>query len=228
LKKWNVNYLCPTFKHTITDELYKKHVQSNRMLRFRSFPIRKSELSLFLNFREVFETICKTYKDGTFLVLEADAFALENIRELNECLIKIHGKEWSGINLSLNQSTVDFLPEHSYVETLGYRSSLSDEEKRVFEKNCIEDLSDPSDKDVRFMRKYHTRCTDSQLWSYKGCYQMLEQLTNNTNYDIPLDYFFTELFEKNLSIKYYWTDKVYFDQSSNRKIDNSTIQNDNS
>ena len=109
---------------------------------------------------------------------------------------------------------------------MGYRDGLSNNEKNTLEENSIEDLSTPDDKDVRFMRKYHTRCTDSQLWSYNGCYQMLDIFNNIQVCDIPLDYYITETLEKNMNIKYYWSDETYFDQLSNRGLEKSTIQND--
>ncbi len=227
LKDYNYNFICPTYKHTITDDIMSKYVTTDRIYRLRSIPIRKSEVSLYLNFKSVWEYIVKTYKDGIFLILEADSFVLPEIRNFNICLNKLEGKEWSGINISSDGgSTVSFNKKDSYVEYLGYRDGLSDNDKNILEKNSVEDLSTPDDKDVRFMRKYHTRCTDSQLWSYNGCCQMLDIFNNIQVCDIPLDYYITEIFEKNINIKYYWSDETYFDQASNRGIEKSTIQND--
>ena len=227
LKDYNYKFICPTYKHTITDDIMSKYVTTDRIYRLRTIPIRKSEVSLYLNFKSVWEYIIKTYKDGTFLILEADAFVLPEIRNFNTCLNKLEGKEWSGINISSDGgSTVSFNKKDSYVEYLGYRDGLSNNEKNTLEENSIEDLSTPDDKDVRFMRKYHTRCTDSQLWSYNGCCQMLDIFNNIQICDIPLDYYITETLEKNMNIKYYWSDETYFDQLSNRGLEKSTIQTD--
>lgn len=227
LKDYNYEFICPTYKHTITDNIMTKYVKTNRIYRLRSIPIRKSEISLFLNFKAVFEYIEKTYKDGIFLVLEADAFALPEIINFNNCLSKLYKKQWSGINISSDGgSKVSLNKNESYVEQLGYRNGLTQFEKTILEEHCIEDLSNIDDKDVRFMRKYHTRCTDSQLWSYNGCCQMLNALNNDTNFDIPMDYYFTSKFETDINIKYYWSDETYFDQASNRGIEKSTIQID--
>jgi alpha(1,3/1,4) fucosyltransferase len=227
LNDYNYEFICPTYKHTITDDIMMKYVKSNRIYRLRNIPIRKSEISLFLNFRAVWENIVKSYKDGIFLILEADVFVLPTIKNFNNCVNKLINKNWSGINISSDGgSKINFIKNQSYVENLGFRNRLSAEHKKLLELNCNEDLSDSKDKDVRFMRKYHTRCTDSQLWSYKGCSQMLDRLLTNPNYDIPFDYYLIESFENNMDIKYYWSDETYFDQASNRGLEKSTIQQD--
>lgn len=224
---YNYNYICPTFKHTITDEIMKKYVRGNRIFSLRSTQMRKSEISLYLNFEAVWEHIIKTYSDGIFLILEADAFVLPDIKYFNNCLSKLENKEWSGINISgCNGRICNFNKNESYVTHLLHRCPLSSEHQTFLENNCIEDLSSSNDIDVRFMRKYHTRCTDSQLWSYNGCCQMLHKLHMNNNYDIPMDYYFTSIFEDDVSVKYYWSDDTYFNQASTSGIDISTIQND--
>ena len=58
----NVTFLCPTYKHTITDDIMSKYVTTDRIYRLRTIPIRKSEVSLYLNFKSVWEYIIKTYK----------------------------------------------------------------------------------------------------------------------------------------------------------------------
>jgi hypothetical protein len=227
LNECNYRFICPTFKHTITDTMMSRYVKTNRIFRLRSIPIRKSEISLYLNFKAVWENIVKTYLDGIFLILEADAFPLADIKNFNTCLEKIENKEWSGINISGCSGRIsNFNPKESYVPELGYRDNFSEDHRRMLEANCLEDLSKPTDKDVRFMRRYHTRCTDSQLWSYKGCCQLVKEMNHNENYDIPFDYYLTNLFEQNMEIKYYWSDDTYFSQASTSGMDVSTIQHD--
>lgn len=226
LKEYHCNFVCPTFKHTITDECMRQLNKTNRIGNFRHFTMRKSEMSLFLNFEEVLKHIEATYSDGIFLLLEADAYGLPTIRSLNTCLEKLIGKEWSAINIGSEGEPLSFRPCDSYVEQLGFRAPLTHDQKRFLESNCIEDISNPEDTDVRFMRKYHTRCTDSQLWSYNGCCQMLRYMNINHNYDIPLDYYITECLETHTNIKYFWSSESYFNQSSNRGGDASTIQSD--
>jgi hypothetical protein len=220
-------FICPTFKHTLTDDIMRKYVTTDRIFRLRATPMRKSEISLFLNFKAVWEDIMKTYRDGIFLILEADAFALPEIQSFHHCLAKLKNKEWSGINISgCNGRISNFNPKESYVPDFQYRLPFTEEYRTVLETNCVEDLSTPQDKDVRFMRRYHTRCTDSQLWSYQGCCQMLEEMNKNPNFDIPFDYYISSIFERNMGIKYYWSDDTYFNQSSTSGLDASTIQHD--
>jgi hypothetical protein len=229
MNEYNYQFMCPTFKHTITDDMMEKYVRTSRIHRLRSTPMRKSEISLYLNFKAVWEHIQKTYLDGIFLVLEADAFALPDIKHFNTCLAKLEKKEWSGVNISgCNGRISNFNPCDSYAPILECREPLTKEYKSILESNCVEDLSTPDDIDVRFMRKYHTRCTDSQLWSYHGCCQMLTEMNNNPNYDVPFDYYITCIFEQNMNIKYYWSDDTYFNQASTCGIDISTIQHDSS
>lgn len=229
MKDYNYNYICPTYKHTISNEDMARYVTDNSIVqRARRAPIRKSEISLFLNFISVWDHIVKSYKDGTFLILEADAFALPEISRFNSCLNKLVNKNWSGINISSDGGAkFSFKKCDSFIASgLLHRPPLSNEHKTLLETNCIEDLSSPIDKDVRFFRKYHTRCTDSQLWSYEGCCQMLELLTRDYVFNIPLDYYITNILETNINVKYYWTDETYFDQASNRGYEVSAIQND--
>lgn len=224
---WNASFLCPTFKHTITDEMMHQYVKGNRVFLMRPTPMRKSEISLFLNFKAVWDHICKTYLDGVFLILEADAFALPDIQHFNQCLKKLDGKEWSGINISgCNGRIENFNPQDSYVYNMGFRPAFHAEYRQWIETNCVEDLSTPGDTDVRFMRRFHTRCTDSQLWSYKGCCQMLEEMNRNQDFDIPFDYYLTNVLETDMSVKYYWSTDTYFNQSSTSGMDASTIQMD--
>lgn len=227
LNDYNRSFICPTFKHTITDEIMKTYVKSQRIYRLRQLPMRKSEISLFFNFKAVWEHIVKTYRDGIFLVLEADAFALPYITNFNKCLDKIKNKEWSGINISgCNGRISNFNPKESYVYDFGFRPVFTNEERQNIESNAVEDLSNPGDTDDRFMRKFHTRCTDSQLWSYKGCCQMIEAMNKDPNFDIPFDYYLCSKFETNMNIKYYWSVETYFNQASTEGLDKSTIQND--
>jgi hypothetical protein len=225
LKEYNYEFICPTFKHTISDQTMTEFVKTNRIFRLRNKPMKKSEISLYLNFISVWKHIISNYKNGIFLILESDTYLLPEIINFNNCLNKIKNKKWSAINISSDGGTiVSFNKMDSYVNNLEFRNHLSDTEKKILENNCIEDLSNQYDSDVRFIRKYYTRCTDSQLWSYEGCCQILNRIESNSNFDIPLDYYITETLESCLYIKYYWSNETYFDQASNRGFEPSTIQ----
>lgn len=231
LNDFNYKFICPTYKYTITDEMIIKNLSDRMMVMRNEYPIiKKSELSLILNFKAVIEHIVKSYSDGIFLILESDSFVLPEIKNFNNCIGKIKNKEWSAINLSRgmdingNYPNVSFNPKDSIADVFYKYRTLEDSQIKLLIDNCIEDLSSPLDNDVRFFRKYSTRCTDSQLFSYKGCCQLLEHFNKNNLYDIPLDYYLSYFFEQDINFKYYWTNIFYFDQESNLGIDISTIK----
>ncbi len=218
----NYTFISPTYKHLITDEMMEQLVQVNIVQTVRRLPMKKAEISLFLNFKAVFEEICYMFKDGNFLVLESDAINLPSIESFNECLTALHGKLWSGINLGGDKFNPN---DFKYCNCdLPYRKIHQLDIDKI-NQNSIEDLSSPTDS-LRFIRKFHTRCTDSQLFSYKGCETILNYMNTETNYGAPYDYYLTNLFENNMDFKYYWTTISYFIQASNLGLDQTTIQND--
>jgi hypothetical protein len=50
-KNYHMEFICPTYKHTITDEIMNKHVKENYIKNFRVSGMKKSEISLFLNYK---------------------------------------------------------------------------------------------------------------------------------------------------------------------------------
>jgi hypothetical protein len=91
--------------------------------------------------------------------------------------------------------------------------------------NSVEDISMEGDKD-RFIRKFMTRCTDSQLWSYEGCVTFYQHMMMDQNYGVPFDYYLTNKTEIDMNFKYYWSSVSYFDQRSNLGLENTLIQGD--
>jgi hypothetical protein len=89
----------------------------------------------------------------------------------------------------------------------------------------IEDITNNDDK-YRLVRKYHTRCTDSFLWNFKGIEKIYNCLCDNYLYDAPLDYYMTNYFENREDFKHYWSLETFFIQGSNYGLDVSTIQNE--
>ena len=92
-------FICPTYKHTITDDMMKSFVPYDYMLHTYGRQIRKAEVSLTLNYRAVCEYIEATYKDGTFLILESDVYATPDLHDFNICIEKLKNKIWSAISL---------------------------------------------------------------------------------------------------------------------------------
>jgi hypothetical protein len=46
------------------------------------------------------------------------------------------------------------------------------------------------------------------------------------NYGAPFDYYMTNIMERDMSFRYYWTSVSYFNQASAIGADSSTIQSD--
>ncbi len=216
----NFTFISPSFKHLITDDMMKKHITYHFVQNVRRLPMKKAELSLFLNFKAVLEEINYMFRDGIFLLLESDAFCLSAIKDFNLCLDMLKNKDWSGINIGTGDSSgLQFCNAD-----LPYRK-IHDLDINLINQNSKEDLSCKDDT-VRFIRKFHTRCTDSQLFSFKGCEKLLNYLNTETNYGAPFDYYLIQLLETHMDYKYYWSNISYFNQTSNSGIDRSTIQLD--
>ena len=221
----NITYMCKTYKHTITDAMYQKYVKYDIVRRLRPhIGTRKSELSLTLNFRYIFEDIVKRYKDGAFLLFESDVIAHNITRELNECFQALEGKEWDCISLG-SSTERDLYDYNAILGPTPYRDFPSMETRNRWDSHAIEDITGSTEK-IRFIRKYHTRCTDSLLFSYKGVCKILEHLMKDENYGVPFDYYFTDFTENNLDFRFYWSNISYFNQMSNMGLDASTIQHD--
>ena len=56
-----MSFICPTFKNTITQEIMNKHVKNDLIHKFRPVGMKKSEISLFLNYKAILEYISKNY-----------------------------------------------------------------------------------------------------------------------------------------------------------------------
>ena len=216
----NCTFLCPTYKHTITDEMYSKYVQTDLVTVMRpNIPMKRAEISLFLNYKAALEHITMHFRKSTVLIFESDVYAKPNWQELNTTMNLLHGKHWDCIHIG-GVIDVNSLPFCDCV--LPYRQSPN---REMFLANALEDLSSPTDSQ-RFFRKFHTRCTDSILWTTDGCERFLEHMKKDENYGAPFDYYFTNKLEKDMSFKHYHSLISFFDQASNNGMDPSTIQND--
>jgi len=89
----------------------------------------------------------------------------------------------------------------------------------------IEDLTTPEER-FRLFRKFHTRCTDSLLWTYSGVLKMKQYMEQFPVYDTPLDYYLIQFLETEFMFKHYWSADTFFIQGSNYGTDSSAIQLD--
>ena len=223
LRQHNVSFICPTYKQTITDEIMEKHVKYNVVKRVRSIGMKRSEISLFLNYRMVLENIRKKYSDGIFIILESDAFQTEKSIDLfNNYINEMYKKKdnWDLIHIGAGSEEAIFSKPYCDCK-LPYRDTIVNK----LPDNYIEDISSPNDK-YRVVRKFHTRCTDSFIWSYKGVLKFLNYMETNPYYDAPFDYYITNFFENVLDFKHYWSMNTFFIQGSQYGLDISTIQSD--
>lgn len=212
-----IKYISPTYKHTITQEIYNKHVKEQLVQTMRPNPMKPGELSLFLNYKANLEYIVKNYKEGLFLVFESDVMLGKDINKFNEFLNEIKDKEWNLIHIGIKSENTWKSP---------YLNSPTGYKKRIYynNNNYIEDITTNVDK-YRLSRKFYTRCCDSFIWKYSTIVDFLNWLNNTEcNYGIPFDYYMTNFFEKNKDFKHYWSNDEFFIQGSNLGILPTTLQ----
>jgi hypothetical protein len=220
IDKCFIKYISPTYKHTITKEIYNNNIKEQQVLRLRNTPMRLGELSLFLNYKANLEYIAKNYKDGMFLVFESDILLGKDINNLNEFLTSIKDKDWDLIHIGMYHNGIWLGHEHSWFPT-GYIERV----ERIYNKDAlVEDITSIDDK-FRLSRKFNTRCTDSFLWKYNSIIKYLNWMNNvEPNFGVPMDYYMCNFFEKNVDFKHYWSNDEFFKQASNLGIMPSTVQ----
>lgn len=224
-----VKYISPTYKTTITKEIYDKYTYNQLVKHLRYNNLSYAELSLFLNYRAVLENIEKNYKDGLFLIFESDVLISKDIQKFNDFLNNIVEKDFDLIHLGSFDTQI-FSNSIANFPT-GYRIESGKIPNEVLEyhkinttnKSYIEDLTNENDE-YRIIRKFSTRCTDSFLWKYSGIVKFLNFMRNFEDYSSPLDYYMCNFFENNLNFKHYWSINEFFKQGSNLNIISSTIQ----
>lgn len=225
-----VEYIAPTYKHTIKDDVYNYYTSPQLVLRMRRNGLKKTELSLTLNIKKNLENIVKNYKEGIFLLFESDIMASNDIEKLGDFLDDINGKDWDCIHLGMFQDNIYDIPITSWIT--GYRNhgeSLPEPLVNYIKQNCknkkyIEDITDEK-SEFRLIRKFHTRCTDSLLWTYKGIVKYLNFINKmERNLSCPADYLMIHFLENNIDFKHYWSVNEFFKQGSNLGLVKSNIQ----
>lgn len=218
-------FCCPTYKQTITPEQMRTYVKSELIKSERPMGMKKSEISLFLNYKAVLESIERNYLDGVFLVLESDAAMKKTLVEIQEFLQIMYSRksQWDLIHIGTGKVTTqqNVLPYIGSQTAYRERSFVS-ELPQITE----EDITNDKDK-YRIVRKYCTRCTDSFLWNYSGVVKFLKYLNEYPVFNVPFDYYMCQFFETHHpSFKQYLTVDEFFLQRSNAGLEPSTIQSD--
>lgn len=225
-----VKYISPTYKNTITEEIYNKHIRSQLVQKMRPNPMKYQELSLFLNYKANLEYIVKNYKEGLFLVFESDVMISKDIKLFNDFLDTVKDKEWDLIHIGMFDNIIYDIPLTNWItgyrNNFNFNANLIDyiKENSSQEKKYIEDITNSSDK-YRLIRKFHTRCTDSFIWKYDAIVKCLDWMNNiETNYGSPWDYYLINIFENDINFKHYWSVNEFFKQGSNLGLIQTTIQ----
>ena len=225
-----IKYVSPTYKTTITPNVYNKYTKHQLVRHLRNSNLSYGELSLFLNYRAVLEDIEKNYKDGLFLIFESDAMISKEINQFNRFLDFIKDKDFDLIHLGLydsgifKESLIDGFITGYRVHGEKYNSDIIQYENTNTTKNIfIEDIT-TSSSEFRVIRKFNTRCTDSFLWKYSGIVKFLNFMRDFEDYSSPFDYYMCNFFEKSLNFKHYWTVDEFFKQGSNLGIIHSTLR----
>ena len=215
LSENNIKYICPTYKNNLSLELFNKYYKSPyNGNKFLSREIKKSELSLIINYKSILEDIIKNYKDGLFIIFESDIKLNKDINILNDFISVISNiKGWDFIHIGEHNNEIFKNPSINLFNN--FHNNLS----------FIEDITDINSK-YRLIRKLHTRCTDCIIWKYEAIKNFLNYMNNNNNYNLPLDYYIIKYLETNTDIKHYWSLNNFFINGINNKMINSTIRND--
>jgi hypothetical protein len=221
-----VSYISPTYRHTISDDIYNIHVKEQLVLKLRKngHPLKHSELSLFLNYKSILEHICKNYKDGLFLILESDVAIGRDIKLFNEFMDFVNSKKTQFDLIHIGMYTNEIWRS---ISEINFETGYSNRNLELIRNISTEDITNSSNK-FRLIRKFHTRCCDSFLWTYTGAIKFLDYLNTETNYGVPFDYYMINFFEQNPKFKHYWSVNEFFIQQSNLGLIKSTIQGNNS
>ena len=206
-KEHNVEFICPTYKHTITNEMYDFYVKDKKRLLPWNRILYKSELSLILNHISVLKHIEKNFKHGLFLILESDVTIFDSNNEFNDFLEIYETKK----NGDIYNWDVISLGSYTNEKLNGKFNSWYE-----INENC-------NDEKFNLIRKKETNSTDSLLWSYSGIKKFLKILENMDDFNVPYDFIINEILHKHSELKYYWSIIPFFLQKSNFNMTSSTI-----
>ena len=228
IQTYNTKFICPTYKHMITDEIMKKYVKKNIRTSMNDppgFGMKKSEVSLMINYKSTLEHIYKNYSDGLFLIFESDIIVLmDRYSYFSDFMKEMEYKKehWDLIHIGEDRTFTDYFGKPYWDGAIFYRKKP---DLKYIPETYIEDISSPSDR-YRLVRKYYTKFTDSLLWNYKGIVTFLNYMNDCPYYEAPLDHYLYYFLETHLDFKHYWALDTFFIQGSSNGFDDSNIQSD--
>jgi hypothetical protein len=216
----NVTFKCPTFGHTITDEKMKECVKTPVVLFLRRSEMKKTEISLMLNFKSILEEIEKTYKGGNFLILESDVILCSTKNVLMKFLKNVTSSsyEWDFLHIGEGHPAYNKdIYRSPFAMVNGPLSKCTDAQ---FNMKCM----GIEENGVKLVRKYYSRCTDSFVFTYNGVTKLLKEMNAHPDYNLPLDNYISNILEENQTIKHYWSTDIFFVQGSQYGAFESNIQ----
>jgi hypothetical protein len=220
LKEDNVTFKCPTFKQTITDEQMSECVKSKSVLLLRGCEMKKSEISLMLNFKSILEEIEKTYKGGNFLILESDVILRSQPHVLASFIKSVTTGRWDWEFLHIGEGHPVYQSHIMAPPFFKVNGPISKGKEQQYKMKpiCVEGNG------VKLVRKFYSRCTDSFVFKYNGVTKLLQEMNAHPDYNLPLDNYISNILEENQTIKHYWSTDLFFVQGSHHGAFESNIQ----
>ena len=172
-----VTYFQPTWKTTLSEDLLVTYCPKNESKHNR--PLSLGEISLFINYILLFESILETYDNGYFIIFESDIRFEMNIRPYIEA-----------IQIFLSEKNPDALSIGSGCDIIHDDINTEDMNFQIY----------PSQK---------IRCTDSYIFSYNGIQKFISYIykylkeSPNKSIDEPIDNFF-QSFLTLVKYDHYW------------------------
>jgi len=220
LREDNVTFKCPTFKHTITDEKMTECVKTKSVLMLRRSEMKKSEISLMLNFKSILEEIEKTYSGGYFLILESDVIMCSPPHLLASFIKSVTTGIWDWDFLHIGEGHPVYQSHILAPPFCKVNGPISKGKEHQYKMQPIY----AEGNGIKLVRKYYSRCTDSFLFKYKGVQTLLKEMNAHPDYNLPLDNYISDILEEKQNIKHYWSTDLFFMQGSQHGAFESNIQ----
>jgi hypothetical protein len=194
----HVDYFQPTYKDTLPEDLRNLYFSEPSKLLGRS--LKNSEMSIFLNFLLLFESILRDYSDGYFAIFESDVLfelpIVDYIRYM-EHIIQLNPPECFSIG-----SGCDLIHDDINTDDMNFQ---------IF----------PSER---------VRCMDSFLFSYNGIRKFVDYIyafqKKHGSIDQPIDNFFETFLKGNKEFVQLWVWPSLTQQGSQSGTYTTTIQED--